>query len=176
MSIKGAKICLVGIALSMMVVGCSNKSASNRHASQGSDSSTYAANAYGAGEADAFDGRNLTDSERELLAKRKFFFDFDRDEVKSYDQESLTAHANYLKNNPNKVIRVEGHTDEQGSREYNVGLGERRGNAITRYLMSNGVAPNQINVVSYGAEKPEAMGSNEDAYRQNRRAIIVYEQ
>ncbi|MCS5709465.1 peptidoglycan-associated lipoprotein Pal [Candidatus Berkiella cookevillensis] len=175
MSIKGAKICLVGIALSMMVVGCSNKGASNRHASHGGDS-TYAANAYGAGEGDAFDGRNLTDSERELLAKRKFFFDFDRDDIKSYDQASLNAHANYLKNNHNKVIRIEGHTDEQGSREYNVGLGERRGNAVSRFLMSNGVSPSQINVVSYGAEKPEAMGSGEDAYRQNRRAIIVYEQ
>ena len=111
-----------------------------------------------------------------MLAQRKFLYDFDRDVIQPQYYDSLNAHANYLRNHPNKVVRVEGHTDEQGSREYNVGLGERRGNSVSNFLVSNGVSPQQIHVVSYGAEKPEVRSSGEESYRQNRRAIIVYEQ
>lgn len=176
MSMKGVKVSLVAIALSMMVVGCANKGSSgSQHA--GKDSTrTYAANTFGAGDRDAFDGRNLTSQQRQMLAQRKFLFDFDRDIIKPEYYDNLSAHADYLRDNPNKVIRIEGHTDEQGSREYNVGLGERRGKSVSNFLMSNGVSPSQIHVVSYGAEKPEVRSSGEDAYRQNRRAIIVYEQ
>ncbi|HRE32145.1 MAG TPA: OmpA family protein, partial [Candidatus Berkiella sp.] len=85
------------------------------------------------------------------------------------------AHAEFLKNNPNHHVRVEGHADEHGSREYNIALGERRARTIANALMSQGVAPHQIATVSYGKEKPEAMGHSEDAYRLNRRAVIVYE-
>lgn len=169
MNMKGIKICLVGVALSMMVVGCSHKG-SGKHAGQ--DNRTYS---YGAGETDAFDGRNLTAHERQLLSQRKFLFAYDSNVIRSHDYDSLTAHANYLRNNPNKEIRIEGHTDERGSREYNIGLGERRANAVANYLLSNGASPRQIHVVSYGAEKPVVRSSGEEAYSQNRRAEIVYE-
>lgn len=174
---KGVKISLVAAVLSALVVtGCSNKSADNGRVAGKSDSRTYAADTYGAGEMDAFDGRNLTSQQRDLLAQRKYLFDFDKDDIKPEYYDNLNAHAEYLRSNPNKVVRIEGHTDEQGSREYNVGLGERRGNAVSRYLLSNGVSPRQLNVVSYGAEKPEVASSGEESYRQNRRALIVYEQ
>lgn len=172
MSNKRVRLCLVGLVLSLAVTGCANKG--NRQAM--GDSKTYAANTYGTGEMDAFDGSNLTSEQRNLLAQRKFLFGFDRYDLNNNDYESLTAHANYLKEHPNHKIRVEGHTDEQGSREYNIGLGERRGNAVSHFLASQGVPSNQYAVVSYGKEKPEIMGADEGSYAQNRRAVIVYEQ
>ena len=177
MRVDSLKYALVGVAIAVFSAGCANKSSSDKskYANRG-DSKMYAANTYGIDENDAFDGRNVSAQEQDLLAVRKFNFDFDRDDIKAQYYPSLTAHAEYLKNNPNKTIRVEGYTDEQGSREYNVGLGERRGNAVTHFLIANGASPRQINVVSYGPEKPEMRGSNEDAYRANRRALIIYEQ
>ena len=170
---------VIAIIAAMILGGCANQSGSKRSAGgygQGDESDTYAATTYGTGERDAFDGRNITQAQRQLIAKRVFQFGFDRFDVQPQDYPNLDAHAAYLRNNHNRIVRIEGHTDEQGSREYNVGLGERRGNAISNYLVSQGVSPSQINVVSYGEEKPVAMGSDDAAYSQNRRAVIVYEQ
>lgn len=172
---------LVAIIAAVMLGGCANQSGSKHaggkgHAGHGGDSETYAASTYGLGERDAFDGRHMSSHQRQLIAKRVFRFGFDRYDVQPQDYANLDAHADYLKSNHSHVARIEGHTDEQGSREYNVGLGERRGNAVSNYLMSQGVSPSQLNVVSYGEEKPEVFGSDESAYSRNRRAIIVYEQ
>lgn len=176
MSMIGVKRVFVAVALSALVVGCANKGTGGSQQAKSGDTRTYAANTFGTGDRDAFDGRSLSSTQREMLAQRKFLFDFDRDVIKPEYYDNLTAHADYLRENPNKVIRIEGHTDEQGSREYNVGLGERRGKSVSNFLMSQGVSPRQIHVVSYGAEKPDVRFSSEDAYRQNRRALIVYEQ
>lgn len=100
-----------------------------------------------------------------------FRFDFDRSELKPAARAALTAHAERLKNNDQRV-RVEGHTDERGSREYNMGLGERRANAVRDFLVLQGVNANRIEVISYGEERPVAMGSNESAWAQNRRAEL----
>lgn len=104
-----------------------------------------------------------------------YFFAFDRFEVAEHDLASIQAHADYLVKHPKTKIYIYGHTDERGSREYNIALGERRSKAVARILSSLGVSANQIKIVSYGAEKPAMQGNNEDAYSKNRRAQTVYE-
>jgi peptidoglycan-associated lipoprotein len=102
------------------------------------------------------------------------YFDYDRAEIKPEFVPIVTAHAKYLNlNNANK-IRLEGHSDERGSREYNIGLGERRAQAVRRALMLQGVTEAQITTVSYGEERPAVQGSDEAAYAKNRRVELVY--
>jgi peptidoglycan-associated lipoprotein len=110
----------------------------------------------------------------ELLSKRIVYFDFDRAEIRADSQSVVAAHAAYLAKNPNQKVRLEGHADERGSREYNIGLGERRGQTVRRALALQGVAETQLSTVSYGEERPAAAGSDEQAYAANRRVEIVY--
>lgn len=112
--------------------------------------------------------------EEGLLAQRVVYFDFDSSVVHDDAMSMLRAHAEYLSNNNGTVITVEGHCDERGTREYNIALGERRADAVRRILMANGVAASQIKIISYGEERPAALGHNEDAWAQNRRAELVY--
>lgn len=100
-----------------------------------------------------------------------FHFDFDKSTLKPDARAALTVHAERLKDSRDNV-RVEGHTDERGSREYNMGLGERRAKAVRDFLVLQGVSSNRIEVVSYGEERPVARGSNENAWSQNRRAEL----
>jgi len=102
------------------------------------------------------------------------YFDYDRAEIKPEYVAVVAAHAKYLNGSPDRSIRLEGHTDERGSREYNIGLGERRAQAVRRALMLQGVTEQQITTVSYGEERPVAQGSDESAYAQNRRVELVY--
>lgn len=108
------------------------------------------------------------------LVKRVVYFDLDMTEIKSEFASILSCHAKYLRDRPSARITLEGHADERGSREYNLGLGERRGNAVNGALLSNGGAASQLTVVSYGEERPVADGSNESSWAQNRRVEIVY--
>jgi peptidoglycan-associated lipoprotein len=110
----------------------------------------------------------------ELLSKRIVYFDFDRADIRTDSQSVVSAHAAYLAKNPTVKVRLEGHADERGSREYNIGLGERRGQAVRRALLLTGVAEAQLSTVSYGEERPASAGSDEQAYGQNRRVEIVY--
>jgi peptidoglycan-associated lipoprotein len=110
----------------------------------------------------------------ELLSKRIIYFDFDKTEIRTDSQSVVAAHAQYLAKNPAQKVRLEGHADERGSREYNIGLGERRGQAVRRALLLQGVAEVQLSTVSYGEERPAAAGSDEQAYALNRRVEIVY--
>lgn len=105
---------------------------------------------------------------------RTIYFDFDRDSIRSEFESVLNAHAQYLRSNSNARVVLEGHTDERGTREYNMGLGERRGYTVERYLRVQGVSPSQLEVVSYGEERPAVRGQNEDAYAQNRRVVFSY--
>jgi peptidoglycan-associated lipoprotein len=110
----------------------------------------------------------------ELLSQRIVFFDFDRADIRADSQSIVTAHAAFLAKSPNVKVRLEGHADERGSREYNIGLGERRAQAVRRALLLQGVAEAQLTTVSYGEERPASAGSDEQAYAQNRRVEIVY--
>ena len=101
------------------------------------------------------------------------FFDTDRFNIDNSDVPALQAQAQYLMQNSSLTVTVEGHCDERGTRDYNLALGERRANAAKNYLVSLGVPSNRIRTVSYGKERPSALGSNERAWSQNRRAVTV---
>lgn len=108
------------------------------------------------------------------LQTRVIYFDFDRYDIR-YDSEAvLAAHAAYLSANPGARVRVEGHADERGTREYNMALGERRAKAAAAYLTSRGASSSQIEVISYGEERPVALGHDESSWAQNRRAELQY--
>jgi peptidoglycan-associated lipoprotein len=108
------------------------------------------------------------------LRQRVVYFDFDKDEVKPEFAQIMQCHAKYLQDRPTSQIRLEGNTDERGTREYNLGLGERRGNAVSSALQANGASASQISVISYGKEKPVCREHNEDCWSKNRRVEIVY--
>ena len=108
------------------------------------------------------------------LRQRVVYFDFDKTEIKPEFQQIMACHAKYLQDRPESHIRLEGNTDERGTREYNLGLGERRGNAVSDALQANGGSASQLEVISYGKEKPVCREHNEDCWSKNRRVEIVY--
>lgn len=102
------------------------------------------------------------------------YFDFDTSEVKSEYRNLIAAHAKFLGDYPTRRLRLEGHADERGSREYNIGLGERRAQAVRRALMLQGAGDNQLTTLSYGEERPVVSGSDESAWSKNRRVELNY--
>lgn len=108
------------------------------------------------------------------LSQRVIYFAFDSSEVAEQDRALVAAHAAFLAANPQVVVSLEGHTDERGSREYNIGLGDHRAQAVRRMLEFQGVTPNQVSTVSYGEEKPAVEGHDESAWSMNRRVELVY--
>lgn len=110
-----------------------------------------------------------------LLATRIVNFDYDSAELSNDDLNTLQAHAQYLKTNPQAQVLLAGHADERGTREYNMALGERRANAVQAFFSSNDVKSSQLDTVSYGKEKPLNEGHDESAWAENRRVEIGYQ-
>lgn len=102
------------------------------------------------------------------------YFDFDQSTIKAEFRAALNGHAAYLSQNPSANIVLEGHADERGTREYNIALGERRGNAVSRYLVVQGVSVDAIEVVSFGEERPVNAGHDSASWAENRRVEIRY--
>lgn len=156
-------------ACMILAVGCASK-----NATQG-DADAYSARK-GVGDVTRFYGEHLSpEREAQLAAQDIYYFDYDMYEIGPEDKLSIYTHAKKMIENPRMIARIEGHTDERGSREYNVALGERRAKAVANLLMMKGVPHHQIRTVSYGKEKPVALGHDESSWKENRRAIIVYE-
>jgi peptidoglycan-associated lipoprotein len=109
------------------------------------------------------------------LSKRTVYFMLDSSEVMPDFVPIIAAHAQYLVANPVQRITLEGHGDERGSREYNIALGEQRAKAVAGMMKVQGVSENQLQIVSYGEEKPAAFGSDEESWEKNRRVEIVYQ-
>jgi peptidoglycan-associated lipoprotein len=105
---------------------------------------------------------------------RVFYFDYDKATLQSESLAVLELHAVFLRNNPDRRVTIDGFTDERGTREYNLALGERRADAVATFLVSQGVRRSQIDVVSYGEERPADPGHSEAAWAKNRRAELVY--
>ncbi len=103
----------------------------------------------------------------------RVFFDTDRYNVDNADMVVLQSQAQWAMRNPNVSLVIEGHADERGTRDYNLALGERRANSVKQYLVTLGVPANRIQTVSYGKERPQALGSDEASWAQNRRAVTV---
>lgn len=112
----------------------------------------------------------------DLKERSVIYFDYDSSEIRAEYVPVVAAHASYLVKYPTARVRLEGHTDERGSREYNIGLGERRAQTVRRALLVQGVAEAQIATVSYGEERPAVEGSDDRAYAQNRRVELVHAQ
>ncbi len=116
---------------------------------------------------------NLTNP-RSLLSTRVIYFDFDQSRIKQEYRDVIAAHATYLGANGGARITLEGHADERGTREYNLGLGESRGNSVSDLIDAQGASASQLSVVSYGEERPANNCSAERCWGQNRRVEIVY--
>ena len=128
---------------------------------------------HGYGQQDA--GRGQQDGSQSGIPQvRTIYFDYDRDTIRSEFEPVLNAHAQYLQGHTNTKVVLQGHTDERGTREYNLGLGERRANAVVRFMTVQGVPSSQMEVVSYGEERPAVRGGNEESYAQNRRVVFDY--
>lgn len=110
------------------------------------------------------------------LKARTVNFDFDKSDISGQFDEMIGCHAKWLQNNPGARLTLEGNADERGTREYNLGLGERRGNAVRDLLQARGARAEQLTVVSYGEERPVCVESTEDCWARNRRADLVYTQ
>lgn len=109
----------------------------------------------------------------EINVGDRVFFAYDKSTLSSNGRTTVEKWAAWLKTYPANKLKIEGHADERGTREYNLALGERRANASREYLVSLGVAPNRVKTISYGKERPAIPGSNENAYTQNRRGVAV---
>lgn len=112
--------------------------------------------------------------EQALRETQTIYFAFDNSTIAGDYEEMLAAHAAYLSKNPALEVTIEGHADERGTPEYNIALGERRATAVAKYLQALGVQADQIEIVSYGEEKPLLLGQSEEVYAKNRRAVLVY--
>lgn len=180
-------IWIAGIALAMVLTGCSTTGKLEGEGAGGtpeqgatgappppSEGNQGGAQASGAQGGGAVQGDELQNP-NSPLAQRVIYFDFDSSEIKSQYMDLLKAHGEYLATHPKVKVEVEGHTDERGSREYNLALGERRANAVAKVLELNGAAGDQVQTVSYGEEKPADPGHNEAAWAKNRRAELVYQ-
>jgi len=128
----------------------------------------------GMGEQEAGFSGDPLDDPSSLLAKRVVYFDFDQTDIKSDFRAIIQAHAEYLANNSSVLVTLEGHADERGTREYNIALGERRAIAVQRMLTLQGASASQIRVISYGEERPAALGHDEDSLALNRRVEFIY--
>lgn len=174
-----------------LVAGCSSTGeTADGGDAYGSDVSTVdqqGGTVYGGSDAGGVSGGALTDAQREEArmaaeqaaeeAKRAittFYFDFDTSEIKPAARDVLIAHAKFLALNPGQQVRLEGHADERGTKEYNLALGERRADAVLRFLVVNGANRSQIETVSYGEEKPAVMGTSESSWAQNRRVELIF--
>lgn len=109
-----------------------------------------------------------------LLSNRVIYFNLDSDQISDQYKNILTAHAYYAASNPNVSVRLDGHTDERGTPEYNLALGERRAQAVKRFLVLNTAPSSAYKTNSFGEEMPAALGSNESAWGENRRVEIIY--
>jgi peptidoglycan-associated lipoprotein len=139
--------------------------------SSSSDTSTSKTDANANANANANDPLNDPSS---VLAKRSIYFDVDSYVVKDEFNAVIDAHGKYLVSRPDRKVLIQGNTDERGGSEYNLALGQKRADAVRRALALKGVPDSQMEAVSFGKEKPKALGSTEEAWKENRRADIAY--
>ncbi|AWL28315.1 peptidoglycan-associated lipoprotein [Acinetobacter defluvii] len=169
------------LAVSLVMTGCANRKPTTDANVTTTPSSSV--NTSGLSEDAALNAQNLagasakgvTEANKPYLAKRVVHFDYDSSDLSNEDYQTLQAHAQFLVANANSKIALTGHTDERGTREYNMALGERRAKAVQSYLITNGVNPGQLEAVSYGKEMPINAGHNEAAWKENRRVELNYE-
>ena len=192
---KGGTIAWMGLAATLTLVGCAGtpdqgptaeqgpateQAAAEPGAGQGEGQAAAGAESQGLGEGAAAEASGLegqqAKSEPAVTEPEKHLvhFAFDSASLTDEGRERVRAHAEYLKENPDIEVVLEGHADERGSREYNLALGERRAKSVRRILLVHGVDSERLEVVSYGEERPLRDASTEQAYQQNRRVKLAY--
>jgi len=181
---KAVKLLVLPVlATALVMTGCaSRKPAAEIQAGQ-NPSEAATVSTEGLSEDAALNAQNLagasakgvTAANKAFLAKRVVHFDYDSSDLSNEDYQTLQAHAQFLVANANSKVALTGHTDERGTREYNMALGERRAKAVESFLITNGVAATQLEAVSYGKEMPINAGHDENAWKENRRVELNYE-
>jgi peptidoglycan-associated lipoprotein len=165
-SLKTAALILM---TSAALAACSKKPPKDLPPEPGPAVATDAGN----GSADRVIPGSQADFVAQMMGADTVYFDTDRYNIDSQDAAALAQQAQWLSRYPNKRATIEGHCDERGTRDYNLALGERRANAAKNYLVGQGVDASRVTTVSYGKERPIALGSDEAAYAKNRRAVTV---
>lgn len=156
------------------VVGCNSTKTSDTSGSENGNAG-YDNNGVGVGTGDTSGFNGMSAEEvAALRAITTFYFNFDSSDLQPDSMRALDVHAHDLMQNGKHVV-LQGHTDERGTREYNMALGERRGNAVKQYLTMQGVSPSQLEVVSYGKERPAVSGHDEAAWAKNRRVELIFQ-
>ncbi len=156
---RAATFALIG-ATALLLAACSSVKLDDVDAANGSGSGSF--------------GSQPWNDPSSPLFQRSVYFDFNEYTVQTKYQKQLSAHASYLKANPKQKVIIQGNTDERGTAEYNLALGQRRSDAVRKSLNLMGVSDGQMEAVSFGKEKPKAEGDTEAAWAENRRADIVY--
>jgi len=159
------------LAAAVLVAGCS--SAPEQSTTTGGSGGTPATSSTPATQAQPAGPRPGSQEELVATVGDRVFFDYDSSSVKPDGRTVLNRQAAWLKQYGSVAITIEGHCDERGTREYNLALGERRANAVKDYLVAQGISPSRVKTISYGKERPVALGSNEAAYTQNRRGVTM---
>jgi len=172
---KIQKLILVGLA-ALFAAGCATTDIPDPDAEAGAmmDDGSNSADTDGMNDGGMGTGEEFDDTMGMDELTMIIYFDFDQSDLRAEYSDLLQRHAGRLSNDGRAQIRLEGHADERGSREYNIGLGERRSQSVRRLLLIQGASADQISTVSFGEERPAAFGSDESAYEQNRRVEIKY--
>lgn len=158
------------VLLTLFVTGCQSTPEPTEQSQQNIDPNVLGAPSGYVGQSNIIPG-----SQEDLIENvgDRVFFDFDSAVLSNQAQDVLGKQAQWLNQYPHVTITVEGHCDERGTREYNLALGERRAAAVRNYLVSSNVSPSRVSIISYGKERPVALGSNERAWAQNRRGVVT---
>ena len=164
------------LALCLTIGACANTPQSNKRPadpqgqanSNNTDAQTQGSNY------DVVNGQALSTQVKNAPTQRLVYFDYDISQLSINSRQILDQHVSYLHAHPQLRVRIEGHADERGSREYNLALGEQRALSVQRYLSISGIAETRLSVFSYGEEKPVSLGNDNRAWQQNRRAELIY--
>ncbi len=163
--------------LALTLSACSSTNSSKIEDGSGVDAADIDNSALTVGD-NVSDNYNLSAEDRQKFEALKqdnvIYFAFDNDQISSLYQPLVQTHAAFLRDHPEITVIIEGHTDERGTPEYNVALGERRAKSVALFMQNLGVSAQQMSIVSYGEEKPADIGTTEEAMAKNRRAVLSY--
>ena len=159
------KLYVMAAVMSLVLAGCGGD--------KGVKGDEGGVTASGLGDDSGASGSLLGADMEQLLNTNKIYFEFDSTAVDAPSRQVVEAHSQFLIENPDVNVVLEGHADERGTREYNLALGESRANSVAEIMIAYGVAPGRIQTISYGEERPAALGSDESAWQLNRRVVIL---
>ncbi|MBV8685489.1 MAG: peptidoglycan-associated lipoprotein Pal [Alphaproteobacteria bacterium] len=173
---RNGKATIAAMAAALILAGCAKKPP--KQLPPPAEETTAGPAGQAGGDAGGADAAAVPGSRADFLqsvgqAGDRIFFDTDQYDIDDRDRATLDQQAAWLRRYGNVRVTIEGHADERGTREYNLALGDRRANAAKNYLAAKGIDPSRMTVISWGKERPEALGSDESAWAQNRRAVTV---